>query len=731
MDISLDSDEKNYLLSVISQLKNELEAVKMERDSLHMENLMLKEESQRTSANLRNFFNEDQVQAFKYANAKSIRWKPETCEKAISLRYRIGATNYENVRLMLPLPSISTLLRRLEAFEIKTGINEVVIDYMKILFSNLPANERRGVLVVDRMSVIPGEDQDKHGERVGHDTLKKSKKILATEGLAILFCGTVKRIKLVVAHHYTEKSVDGNMLRDVMIECINKLLSAGIWIDAVISDMGPENTSMYKAFGMQFIIKNENPSIPHPSDKEQKLWLVADTSHLKKNLSNNFRNQKRVKIPPEIVDAKNLSSNVALFGDVLKIYTSQKDLMYKSAQKLTKEVIAPDQYQKMRVKNSTQLFHSDVYTSIQFLFDNDEGDVEKFLDESIDEFVDDLKLNATAFFLKMCDKWGNFMKNRSKPIMLQDQKQVEDALEFLEELYRFFKGIRFDTGNLPCLTGARLASRAIAELIVFYQKCGLEKFLPGWFTSDAVENLFSCIRKIRPLPSCKEFSQQIRSEAVKRFTEITAKSSYEHDDSFEFGELSFLDFLKTVKNETPSGDQFDDAVLKKLEEINNNILSNIIDLESTSIFHNELELNSFFFVCGFLVNKTLKKTSCEKCHQLLIESVSIPTPSNKLFRIKKLEVAYKLTEPSEAVFRFLVKLENLFIEFETSEIDCSVNNFKIKFLEIAMSALSLDGEHCENITEMLVKNFVGLRIYMTLEKRNKSKRATKSSKTMR
>lgn len=727
----MNSDEKNQLLSVIAQLQKELEAVKLEREVLFKNNLMLQDENEKITANLRHFFNEDQVKAFKYTNARSIRWSSETCEKSISLRYRIGSTNYENVRKFLPLPSISTLLRRLENFEIKTGINDVVIDYMKIIFSNLPENERRGVLVVDRMSIIPGEDQDKFGEKIGYDTLKNDKNIMASEGLAILFCGTVKRIKLVVAHHYTEKAVDGSTLKNVMIECINKLWVAGIFIDAIISDMGPENTSMFKSFGVQFIIKNDCPSISHPCDNSRELWLMADTSHLKKNVSNNFRNQKKVKIPSEIVNIKNLSSNVALFSDVMKIHNIQKDMMYQSARKLTKEVVAPDQYQKMRVKNSTRLFHSDVFSSIEFLFDNDEGDVEKFLDQSIDEFCDDLKLNATAFFLKTMDKWGNFMKNRSKPIMLQDKKQVENALEFLKELHRFFTNIRFDSGNLPCLTGAKLVTKAISDLIIFYQKCGLQKFYPGWFTSDAVENLFSCVRRIRPLPSCKEFSQQIRCETVKRFSEITAKSSYDHDDSFEFGDLSFLDFLKTAKSDLQSDDQISDEVLQKLEDLNKNIISNGVDIENITVFQNELEINSFFYVCGFLINKVIKKTSCKECHQMLVEMDSIPTQFNKLLRIRKSEVPYELTEPSDAAFRYLIKLENLFIEFEHLELDCSMNNFKIKFNEMAMNALSLDGEHCENVTKMLVNFFVGLRIYMTLKKRDKLKRAKHSSSSMR
>lgn len=388
--------------------------------------------------NLKKYFNDDQINALRFSNSKSNRWLPETCERAVSLRYRIGQSNYDAVRCLCPLPSISTILRRLKPFEFSTGINDIVIDYIKSIFAILPADERRGVLLVDRMSIIPGEDFDKNGEKIGFDTIKNDKKILASEGLAILFCGTVKRLKFVIAHHYTEKSVDGEKLRDIMIECIKKLWTVGISVDAIISDMGPENTSMFKAFGVQFLIKNESCSINHPCDNSRQFWLFADTTHLKKNVSNNLKNQKKVRIPEEFVVSKNLSSNVALFSDVLKVYNMQKKLMYQPARKLTKEVVAPNNFQKMRVKTHTRLFSSDVSTSIEFLFDNDAEDVEKFLTVGMNEFVDELKLNSTAFFLKMMDKWSRFMQNRTKPISLDDDKEVKERT-FLMNFIDFSK----------------------------------------------------------------------------------------------------------------------------------------------------------------------------------------------------------------------------------------------------------------------------------------------------
>lgn len=720
----------NKLIEENKKLAERLIIAKAESEEIATKYEKKCEEMQQLSLNLSTYFNEDQIKALKVTNSKGSRWDAETCEIAISLRYRIGLTNYEEVRKLVPLPSSTTLFRHIRPLEYSPGIHDAVIDYMKIIYCHFPAIERRGILLVDRMSLVPGENLDKFGERQGYDTLKGDKNILASEGLAILFCGTVRRYKFVISHHYTEKSVNGEQLKNVLIDCIKKLWNVGVIVDGICSDMGPENTSMFKAFGVQFIIKNDSVSIPHPCDASQKLFLFADTSHLKKNVSNNFKNQKKIKIPHEFVVKKNLSSEVASFSDILKIYNMQKKFTYLPARKLTKEIVAPSNYQKMRVKTHTRLFSSDVSTSLEFILDNDAEDVEKFLTMGIGEFVDDLKLNPTAFFLKMMDKWSHFMQNRSKPITLTDDKQVKEVQIMLSEFYRFFKDIRFESGNLPCLTGARLSTKAISELINYYKEIGIEKFTPGWFTSDAIENLFSCIRRVRPLPSCKDFSQQIRTEIIKRVTEITLHTSYDQDDSFEFNQLSFLEYLKTVKNDSKSTEQISDEILEKIEELNESIINKTLNVDDPSCFHNNLEINTFYYVCGFLVKKTLKKSTCESCENIMVDANPIPHQFNKLVRLRKQEHNYNYTEPSDMIFQFLLKLENTFLQIYQN-LDCSNDSFKKIFIDTAMNVISLPGEHCENVTKLLVENFVNLRIYMTCEKRDRARRSKHSSHTMR
>lgn len=268
-------------------------------------------------------------------------------------------------------------------------------------------------------------------------------------------------------------------------------------------------------------------------------------------------------------------------------------------------------------------------------------------------------------------------------------------------------------------------------MIIFYKKIGIKKFTPGWFTSDAIENLFSCVRRVRSLPSCKEFSQQIRTEVVKRFTEITLKSSYDQDESFEYSQLSFLEYLKSIENDPQPQEEVSKEVLDKLEKLNEDIIQQDFNIDNMSAFYNDLEINTFFYVCGYLLKKLFKKVTCEKCAEIMIDKDPVPHRFNKLVRLRSKEINYQFFEPSANVFQFLVKLENLFLELCNLELDCTNVNFKTIFVNLAMNAISLSNEHCEFITEMLVENFIGLRVYMTRVQRDKARRSKHSSNSMR
>jgi hypothetical protein len=719
---------QNDLLKKIEDISMELGAVRNERDYLKVLNQQLEEKIKMMEENLKKYFNDDQIEAIQFNNLKSARWQPKTIEKSLSLRYRVGGSNYDDLRKFLPLPSQRSLLRRLQDFTFSTGVNQTVIDYLGNIYSDLPIIKRRGVLIVDRMSIVPGEDEDKKGNRIGFDTLANDRNILASEGLIAMFCGTVRRFKQVIGHHYTEKSVKGENFKEFLLDGLKRLWDVGIWIDAIIGDQGPENTALFKAFGVNFTISNKSPSIAHPLDPTKRLWLIADSSHIKKNIGSHIRRSNSVNIGSSFVLKYSLSSDKAHFADILKVYRSQKSMIYQPARNLTAEVIQPDHYQKMKVRNATRLFHCDVSSSIDFLFSSDAEDVEKFLEMQEDEFLDDLSYNATAFLCRFMDRWSKITNNRHKPINLKEEEQIQKIQHDLNESHDFFDSLKFDNRQKPCVTAARLLSKGLSEMMEYYRDIGLEWFVPGWYTTDSVENVIGLVRRVRPKPTCKELTQQLRSEICKRFTECTKNSSYDYDDSFSYSETSFIEFLKQHKNENP--EEIDESILHSLEILDENLFENESDLLDTSCFQNTLEINTFMYVAGFLVKKTIKKASCDECRKILVEDSPVPTACNKLLRLRQQEIPEQLVFPSEAAFNYLVKLENLFQSLSNFVINYDDSELKIYFKNLAFNAISFPEVHCEKVLKMLILNFVNLRVFMTRKKRDITKKTQKSSRSM-
>lgn len=227
---------------------------------------------------------------------------------------------------MIALPSITTLHRRLEKYDFLPGIPQIP----PLLLPSLP-----------------GENQGRYGHIYGFDTLKNDKNVSATHGLAALFTGTVIRHKQIVDYHLTRSKVSGEVYHELVLSLISSLYNESeIWIDAIVTDLGPENTSMLSKFGVSMSINNISCSIEHPLDPTKQLWIIPDPVHCFKNICCNFRTKKEALLPYYFVQKYNLHSDKARMDNITKLHRMQEKMIYKPARKLTNEVIKPSQYKK-------------------------------------------------------------------------------------------------------------------------------------------------------------------------------------------------------------------------------------------------------------------------------------------------------------------------------------------------------------------------------------------------
>lgn len=81
---------------------------------------------------LKKLFNPDQLNALKRRSTQGMTWELSTVKKALQLRFSCGTAGYNHLLAQgQPLPSVSTLQKRMKTLPFAAGILRSVFNYMK------------------------------------------------------------------------------------------------------------------------------------------------------------------------------------------------------------------------------------------------------------------------------------------------------------------------------------------------------------------------------------------------------------------------------------------------------------------------------------------------------------------------------------------------------------------------------------------------------------------------
>lgn len=156
------------------------------------------------------------------------------------------------------------------------------------------------------------------------------------------------------------------------------------------------------------------------------------------------------------------------------------------------------------------------------------------------------------------------------------------TIAFLENFIELFRNIKIGKNWKPCQTGVVIATQSVLDLQAFYLNEKKFKFLlTGRLTQDCLENLFSSIRSIQPIPTALQFKTNLKLICMAQFMKTVSKSNYDEDDREFLG--SFLDFT-SVQTELTHDSEPVDATEMYLDE-------NEVDICGT-------ELNALYNIAG-------------------------------------------------------------------------------------------------------------------------------------
>ncbi|XP_018314209.1 uncharacterized protein, partial [Mycetomoellerius zeteki] len=195
---------------------------------------------------LKEIFNEDQIKALLTKKRRTRNWLNETIKRALRLRFTCGNNGYEELlQQKMPLPSLRTLQRRLEDLKFKSGISKEMFDFLQFKVSSFQNDtDRECGIVIDEISITPKRVYDSSTKTLLGNITFPNKEGIATHALTLMLTGTANRWKHIVGYFYTGDSFDGTVLKDIILQIIDKAELIGLRVNYITSDMSPGNSKL-------------------------------------------------------------------------------------------------------------------------------------------------------------------------------------------------------------------------------------------------------------------------------------------------------------------------------------------------------------------------------------------------------------------------------------------------------------------------------------------------------
>ena len=625
------------------------------------------------------------------------KWNEKTNALALSLSHA-SPKAYRMLSRLFILPSESTLRRAMQTVQIFPGFSQHILDALQKKVASMPENSNLCAVVFDEMSIkehvsynverdeVEGlEDFGQHG-RTQH---------VANHATVFMARGILSKWKQAVGYVLSSGPISGDMLHSLLLDCIDKLESAGLNVKVVIADQGSNNRKVLET------MLHASKEKPHFVHRGKTIQVMYDPPHLLKNIRNNLKKTGfKIGTKPEII-----------WEYIENLYNFDSQNQIRMAPKLTSKHIKLPPFAALSVKLAAQVLSHTVSSSLLTLIQF------KVLPEEAKE---------TAKFIEHFDQLFNTFNSGSMTSTQKMRHAITDSsghVPFLEETLDWLETVETQSSrSLPCLRGWIMAIRSLLSLWEDLRDNHAVKFL---FTSrlnqDCLENLFSVVRGKggqRDNPSAKEFRDALRQIMVDSII-MQSKSSNCTEDA----DNSLLTFSTVAVPGIEPNQRAEVEQLPVVEASESELLwliSNPAPPPKSSQLQT-VQMNVITYIAGYVAKKVQGKV-CDNCRQELEGSLS-DHGDNELFLQNKLYAETKgtgLTVPSENLVQVMTLLESTFSE----HIDRVVYMDKVKtrlFIKLKGLGDGLLGTACSSVAnlcplqQLIVHLFINIRLHFSLK----------------
>ncbi|XP_025160194.1 uncharacterized protein LOC112589802 [Harpegnathos saltator] len=215
-----------------------------------------------------------------------------------------------------------------------------------------------------------------------------------------MLCGVSTKWKQTVGYEFTANSFCANEIVQKITTIIQKAHDIGLTIKVIISDMGALNRIWWKILNITASkFSKINNSIQHPCDDQDRLFVMADTVHVYKNVACSLTSGKTFYVDETIMKRYNLSHKAISIVPIREVFHLDRNETLKLCLRLTEHCINPSHFEKMNAALSVAVLNNNVAAAILYHINHGRiADIHK----------------TTAWFLTIIHKWFKIMTSYEK-----------------------------------------------------------------------------------------------------------------------------------------------------------------------------------------------------------------------------------------------------------------------------------------------------------------------------
>ncbi|KAE9522538.1 hypothetical protein AGLY_017059 [Aphis glycines] len=206
----------------------------------------------------------------------------EETEKSFALGlYYHSPAAYCFMKSFLCLPDIRSLRRWLEGLDVSCGINQNILNILKLKFQTAPIREKLVSIIVDEMSLkqlitFNSQNDTFYGyEDFGSDIFEDLKTLKqGNQVLVVMVKSLILSWKQILGFFIVNGSVTGDRLKCIVEYTITKLNECGLIPKVIICDQGSNNLKMRKLFNVT----------------KEKPYITFNNENLKQHIQPNLLN---------------------------------------------------------------------------------------------------------------------------------------------------------------------------------------------------------------------------------------------------------------------------------------------------------------------------------------------------------------------------------------------------------------------------------------------------------